>query len=179
VGLLWGCFLSFFRSASHNSTADGLVTDASTPISTIVPFTPHRAEENLRKRFSFDATDRSLLLLLFSFAYGSTQTMRSHFSHSYRHRTHSHGTIKRSRAARAAFVREHPCPSTGKTRGRCPGYIVDTFMLWSAGEQTVQPACIGKLCLTPRRKTGLSGFEGDSEVRGSFDNLVTTQLHPE
>jgi hypothetical protein len=66
-----------------------------------------------------------VLLLLSSFAYGSTQTMRSHSSHSYRHRTHSHGTIKRSRTARAAFVRKHPCPSTGKTRGRCPGYIVD------------------------------------------------------
>src|SRR5579859_4581929 len=31
-----------------------------------------------------------------------------------------HGKIKRSKAARADFMREHPCPSTGKTRGRCP-----------------------------------------------------------
>jgi hypothetical protein len=36
-----------------------------------------------------------------------------------------HGHIKRSSAARAAFTREHPCPSTGKTSGRCPGYVVD------------------------------------------------------
>lgn len=26
---------------------------------------------------------------------------------------------------RSAFVHSHPCPSTGKTSGRCPGYIVD------------------------------------------------------
>jgi hypothetical protein len=36
-----------------------------------------------------------------------------------------HGKIKRSKAAKAAFEREQPCPSTGKTSGRCPGYIVD------------------------------------------------------
>jgi hypothetical protein len=36
-----------------------------------------------------------------------------------------HGRIKRSRAARAEFMRSHPCPATGKTGGRCPGYIVD------------------------------------------------------
>lgn len=35
------------------------------------------------------------------------------------HRTH------RSRGARAAFQRAHPCPSTGKTHGACPGYVVD------------------------------------------------------
>lgn len=32
---------------------------------------------------------------------------------------------KRSREARAAFKREHPCPSTGKSRGACPGYVID------------------------------------------------------
>jgi len=36
-----------------------------------------------------------------------------------------HGHIKRSHEARAEFVRSHPCPSTGKTRGACPGYVVD------------------------------------------------------
>lgn len=36
-----------------------------------------------------------------------------------------HGRIKRSHAAKAAFEREHPCPSTGKTSGRCRGYVVD------------------------------------------------------
>ncbi len=36
-----------------------------------------------------------------------------------------HGEIKRSKAARDAFERKSPCPSTGRTSGRCPGYIVD------------------------------------------------------
>ena len=32
---------------------------------------------------------------------------------------------KRSSAARSQFVRSHPCPSTGRTDGPCPGYHVD------------------------------------------------------
>lgn len=31
----------------------------------------------------------------------------------------------RSRAARAEFVRMNHCPSTGRARGACPGWIVD------------------------------------------------------
>lgn len=31
----------------------------------------------------------------------------------------------RSRAVRAEFMRQAPCPSTGATRGACPGYQVD------------------------------------------------------
>ena len=37
----------------------------------------------------------------------------------------AHGKIKRDPAQRAKFVRTHPCPSTGKTHGPCPGYVVD------------------------------------------------------
>jgi len=37
----------------------------------------------------------------------------------------SHGHIKRDRAARSAFQRSTPCPSTGKRSGACPGYVVD------------------------------------------------------
>jgi hypothetical protein len=37
----------------------------------------------------------------------------------------SNGKIHRSKAARAAFMREHPCPATGRTSGRCRGYVVD------------------------------------------------------
>lgn len=33
--------------------------------------------------------------------------------------------IKRSSSSRSRFVHEHPCPSTGKKSGRCPGYVVD------------------------------------------------------
>jgi hypothetical protein len=33
--------------------------------------------------------------------------------------------IPRSRAARAEFMHQHPCPSTGRRSGACPGYVVD------------------------------------------------------
>ena len=33
--------------------------------------------------------------------------------------------IKRSSTARHQFMKLSPCPSTGKTRGACPGYVVD------------------------------------------------------
>jgi hypothetical protein len=36
-----------------------------------------------------------------------------------------HGHYRRSRAARAEFMKQHPCPSTGKGYGACPGYVVD------------------------------------------------------
>ena len=36
-----------------------------------------------------------------------------------------HGKIKRSSAAKGEFERSHPCPATGKTSGKCPGYVVD------------------------------------------------------
>lgn len=37
----------------------------------------------------------------------------------------SRGRIKRSAAAKNAFKREQPCPSTGRSAGRCPGYVID------------------------------------------------------
>jgi hypothetical protein len=39
----------------------------------------------------------------------------------------------RSHAARLAFERSHPCPSTGRHRGRCPGYVVDHIKPLSCG----------------------------------------------
>jgi hypothetical protein len=36
-----------------------------------------------------------------------------------------YGRIKRSSAAKAAFERQSPCPSTGKANGSCKGYVVD------------------------------------------------------
>ncbi len=41
--------------------------------------------------------------------------------------------VKRDAHQRALFMRSHPCPSTRKTRGACPGYVVDH----------VQPLCAG------------------------------------
>ena len=54
-------------------------------------------------------------------------------SRSYRVRSRSrtrvystrHGRIRRSAAAKDAFKREQPCPSTGRRSGACPGYVID------------------------------------------------------
>jgi hypothetical protein len=37
----------------------------------------------------------------------------------------SHGKIKRSPEAKHRFQQSHSCPSTGKTSGKCPGYVID------------------------------------------------------
>jgi len=37
----------------------------------------------------------------------------------------THGKIKRSEKARDDFRSQHPCPSTGKPSGSCPGYVID------------------------------------------------------
>ena len=37
----------------------------------------------------------------------------------------SNGRIKRNPQARKEFQKQNPCPSTGKTSGKCPGYVVD------------------------------------------------------
>jgi hypothetical protein len=36
-----------------------------------------------------------------------------------------HGRIARSSRARSDFKQDHPCPSTGKHSGACPGYVID------------------------------------------------------
>ena len=71
------------------------------------------------------------LLLLLSLAIAAPAFARgSHSSASHSRAArgvarNKHGHIKRSSAAKHAFERQHPCPSTGKTSGRCPGYVVD------------------------------------------------------
>jgi hypothetical protein len=37
----------------------------------------------------------------------------------------SHGRIARSSKAKDEFKKAHPCPSTGRTSGACPGYVID------------------------------------------------------
>lgn len=39
----------------------------------------------------------------------------------------------RDPSQRAAFMQSHPCPSTGETKGRCPGYVVDHVAPLCAG----------------------------------------------
>lgn len=37
----------------------------------------------------------------------------------------SNGKIARSQSAKNEFKHSHPCPSTGKSSGACPGYVID------------------------------------------------------
>jgi hypothetical protein len=37
----------------------------------------------------------------------------------------AHGRIARDPRARNEFKRTNPCPSTGKSSGSCPGYVID------------------------------------------------------
>jgi hypothetical protein len=62
-----------------------------------------------------------------------------------------HGRIKRSTEAKHAFKKSHPCPSTGKPKGACPGYVIDHIQALKHGGrdapddiqwQTVQEAKI-------------------------------------
>jgi len=46
---------------------------------------------------------------------------------------------QRSRVARGAFKREHPCPSKGKSRGGCPGYVIDHIRPLKRGGADVPP----------------------------------------
>jgi hypothetical protein len=43
------------------------------------------------------------------------------------------GKTQRDPVQRAAFMHQHACPSTGKTKGRCPGYVVDHIKPLCAG----------------------------------------------
>lgn len=45
----------------------------------------------------------------------------------------AHAAADRSRSVRAEFQRSNPCPSTGKTRGACPGYQADHIRSLCAG----------------------------------------------
>ncbi len=60
----------------------------------------------------------------------SSTTMKSSAAHTSKNtsantRRDKNGKSKRSEKARADFMKKHPCPSTGKMSGACPGYVVD------------------------------------------------------
>jgi hypothetical protein len=40
---------------------------------------------------------------------------------------------KRDPHQRVLFMKQHPCPANGKTRGSCPGYVVDHIKPLCAG----------------------------------------------
>jgi len=37
----------------------------------------------------------------------------------------TNGKIKRSASEKRDFRRDNPCPATGRTKGSCPGYVID------------------------------------------------------
>jgi hypothetical protein len=39
----------------------------------------------------------------------------------------------RSTSAKAEFHAQHPCPATGRTRGACPGYVIDHRVALACG----------------------------------------------
>ena len=66
-----------------------------------------------------------VILLLVASAFPSTTSAHHRYTHSTgRHYTHS-TRYHRSREVTREFQRSHPCPSTGKRYGRCPGYVKD------------------------------------------------------
>ncbi len=65
---------------------------------------------------------------------GSTHSAPSHHSSTYSShqgraapgvKRGGHGRIARDPHAKEAFRKSHPCPSSGKTYGACPGWVVD------------------------------------------------------
>jgi hypothetical protein len=63
---------------------------------------------------------------------GGSHSSGHHSSQSHAHsktapgvQRDNHGRITRSAAAKDHFKKSHPCPSTGKSRGACPGYVID------------------------------------------------------
>lgn len=53
------------------------------------------------------------------------RTYTSHPPRTYSRTRSSNHERPRSEAAKDAFKRQHPCPSTGKSSGACPGYVID------------------------------------------------------
>ena len=47
----------------------------------------------------------------------------------------AHGKIARSVKAKDDFKRSHPCPSTGRKSGACPGYVIDHVRALKHGGQ--------------------------------------------
>jgi 5-methylcytosine-specific restriction endonuclease McrA len=48
-------------------------------------------------------------------------------------KTPTHERIHRSAAARRQFKQENPCPSTGESKGSCPGYVIDHVIPLACG----------------------------------------------
>jgi hypothetical protein len=92
----------------------------------------------------------------------------------------SHGKIERSKEARLSFQKTHPCPSTGKTGGTCPGYVVDC-----ESAPKVDPAksgCFSLICLPLYilfAGVTIGADRGPGGVRNFNGGLVSCVQNPE
>lgn len=69
---------------------------------------------------------------------GSASSSSGGSGHSGHHKAEgvardSHGKIARSAKAKDDFKRQHPCPSTGRSSGACPGYVIDHVIALKRG----------------------------------------------
>jgi hypothetical protein len=60
-----------------------------------------------------------------------------------------------SRSAKREFQKSHPCPSTGKTSGACPGYVIDHIVSPNLGGADVpyNMQWLTKPAANPKSKT--------------------------
>jgi len=65
------------------------------------------------------------MMLLVEPAFARSGGSHSYSPYSYSAPHDSHGKIKRSAKAKDEFKKANPCPSTGRSSGACPGYVID------------------------------------------------------
>lgn len=70
--------------------------------------------------------------------HATSKTIRPHTSHASAKaaagvKRDSHGKIARSQQAKSDFKHQKPCPSTGKSTGACPGYVIDHVVALKRG----------------------------------------------
>lgn len=57
--------------------------------------------------------------------HSTTSTGHHHSNYAQGVARDSHGRIARSQSAKNQFKKSNPCPSSGKSRGACKGYVID------------------------------------------------------
>jgi hypothetical protein len=103
---------SYPRSYSSHST-------------TIRSYHPRSSTSSSRSHSSSGHSSRSYSARGSHRSYGTRVLKSGQTSSSGTVQRDSHGKIKRSATAKNAFKRQQPCPATGKSRGACPGYVID------------------------------------------------------
>ena len=82
-----------------------------------------RYQKTLMKTRNTLITLVSLAVASFAFA---APVSAAHHAHAKKH-------AKRSASAKAEFRHNNPCPATGKTTGKCPGYVIDHVQALKSG----------------------------------------------